>query len=142
MTTPSKLSPELHTRIVKLISRGVPQFVACEGVGISRRTLSIWRKKAKAGREPYKALIRDLDKARATAQQDLLAMLRKHGKRDAKSIMWMLEHVYSDNFGAVAEMRAKKRIETMTDSREPVRVTVQMLAPEDKPVREDPESEV
>lgn len=141
MATKPKLTPEVHERLVKLIRRGVPQFVACEGVGIAARTLSIWRKRAREGSEPHKALVRDLDQARAQAQQDLLAMLRKHGKRDAKAIMWMLEHVYSDRYGAVAEMRAKKRIEGGdAHSREPIQVSIGMFAPEDKPAKDDNEA--
>lgn len=124
-----KLTRDFERRLLKLIESGVPREVACVGAGIASRTLRIWRERARAGEEKYVEFEEKLERALAKAQIGLLQQLKKHGRRDAKATAWMLEHVFSDRYGHIANLKAERRMGMQRNRQEPVEVVIRTVQP-------------
>jgi transposase len=93
MGRPSKLTPELQKKIVKLVRDGNYFETAAQAAGIAKSTLYDWLKRGESDEEPFAEFSDALKKAEAEAEADAVAMVRA-GLRDApqwQSAMTFLE---------------------------------------------------
>lgn len=65
MTNVLKLTPELHTRIVKLVKAGAYIETAAASAGISKQTIYTWLRRGQKGEEPFATFSSDLNAALA-----------------------------------------------------------------------------
>jgi hypothetical protein len=92
MGRPSKLTPELQERIVGLVREGNYIEIACEACGFHQSQYYRWLnigENAKDGiyREFYEAVTR----ARAEAETELLAMVKRNAPQNPEDAKWILE---------------------------------------------------
>jgi hypothetical protein len=88
---PSKLTPEVHDKIVKLVRAGNYRETACAAAGITSRTMRDWMKLGDSGLEPYEAFLRDVDQAEAEAEARDVTQIAKASADDWRAAAWRLE---------------------------------------------------
>jgi hypothetical protein len=99
-----KLSKDLVARFCGLLEAGVPSTTACAGAGITRETLSDYRRRARAGEPRFIEFAEATSKAIANGRIRLLMQIRKHGARDFRAPAWILEHAHSEEFGTKSQV--------------------------------------
>lgn len=101
---PSKLTEELRERIVSLVAAGNPLSVAAEASGVARSTLHAWLKRGEGtgrGDAPYRVFVAAVEQARAQAESDLVAQMRKAAAAGSwKASAWLLERAAPARWGA------------------------------------------
>lgn len=100
MGRPTKLTPELQKRIVKLVRDGNYFETAAQAAGIAKSTLYDWMARGDAGDNPFAEFSDALKKAEAEAEVDAVAMVRA-GLRDApqwQSAMTFLERRWASKW--------------------------------------------
>jgi hypothetical protein len=99
---PTKLTPALQERIVKLVREGNYPETAAQSEGVDRATYYRWMDKG-AQDGPEASTYRDfrdaVTRARATAQRKMLAHVAKAAPKDPENARWYLERTAPDLFG-------------------------------------------
>ena len=68
MARPSKLTPEVHQRIVQLVRGGVFETGAARACGIDPSTLRRWKVRGRREPGPYRDFLEDLERVKAEAR--------------------------------------------------------------------------
>lgn len=128
---PSKLTPALQARIVKLVREGNYPETAAQSEGVSRTAYYEWMEKGRArakGDDAYADFADAVTRARATAQRKMLAHVAKAAPKDPENARWYLERTAPDLFGRrdklVVENLVSQELDTFLAKLE------QRLAPE------------
>lgn len=103
---PSKISPEIHTKIVGLLKAGNYLETASAVAGIDPKNLRAWIRKGARGIEPYRQFAEDVDQAMAESEGAALAMLRAHGRKDWRALAWWLERTRPAQYGQTVAVAA------------------------------------
>jgi uncharacterized protein YidB (DUF937 family) len=74
-------------------------------MGYSRSVVYLWRRRGRAGEEPYATFARDLDRARQQAAMGMLGRIRAAAHQDWRAAAWYLEHVEPSVYGDRLEIR-------------------------------------
>lgn len=94
----SKLTPEVHEKIVRLIRAGNYRETACAAAGIWARTMRTWLRLGSEGLEPYAQFAADIAQAEAEAEARDVALIAKAGTEDWKAAAWRLERKVHDRW--------------------------------------------
>lgn len=113
---PTRCTPEVVDRLVKLVKIGVPTAVACRTEGLGKATMHRWRVEAAAGVEPYASLIAQLQVAQSQAAAQITMQLVKASQRDWKAAAWWLERRVPAHFAAKQSVRVQNVNTNMTDA--------------------------
>ena len=112
----SKLSPDRHERLVRLLKAGNHRETAARAVGISPSSLRTWMARGRKGEEPYASLAADIDKAEAEVEVGNVATILSIGRgkpttisadgvttkgtpSDWRAIGWWLERRHRTRYG-------------------------------------------
>ena len=96
---PGKFSPERQKTITNLIRAGCTIERACNAAGIESRTLRFWRKRGKAGEEPYASFCLALKEADAMGEAHRVAVIAKAGDEDWRAAAWLLSRRHPERWG-------------------------------------------
>lgn len=88
---PSKLTPEVHEKVVRLVRAGNFRETACAAAGITSRTMRHWMALGADGHEPYAEFAAAVDQAEAEAEARDVARVVKAGDDDWRALAWRLE---------------------------------------------------
>lgn len=113
---PTKLTPELGSRLGRLISVGIPISTACQVEGITKKTLRNWRERAAAGEQDYADFVADLDQALAKAEVAVTMNVVKAAQVDWRAGAWWLERRRPDRYGAKQTVTIEKSPSDMSDA--------------------------
>jgi hypothetical protein len=92
MARPTKLTPELRERLLTLLRASVPLSTAAPILGISRKTLANWVKRAATEETgKFHDLGLDIEQAQAQARLPYITAIAKSGRTNTKDAKWMLE---------------------------------------------------
>jgi len=97
----SKLTPEIHHKIVNLIKLGNYNETAAEAVGIDVGTFYNWMKKGEAGIKPeYVKFFNAIKEAASFSEAHYLSLIHKAAS-DAtwQAAAWFLERKYNERWG-------------------------------------------
>lgn len=113
-----KFNEDIRETIYELVSKGYTYKDICAVCGIAETTFYEWKKrgkKAKSGkyREFYLNVEKCIVERKNNLKEELLEMGRR--KDDWKSIAWMLERGYGDEF-ARPEVKIKQEIESKVEA--------------------------
>jgi transposase len=100
MARPSKLTPEVHERIVAAVRAGNYAGPAARSAGISEATYYRWLKRGEeetSGR--YRELYEAVRRAEAEAEVEVVARLRKAVPDDWRAGLAFLERRYTERWG-------------------------------------------
>jgi hypothetical protein len=128
MGRPTKLTPELQKKIVKLVRDGNYFETAAQAAGIAKSTLYDWLKRGEAGEEPFAEFSNALKKAEAEAEVDVVATIRA-GLRDApqwQSAMTFAERRWASRYARRDPDHELKRTNLELEN-EKLRAQVEML---------------
>lgn len=101
MARPTKLTPEVSERLVRLIRAGNFATVASAACGICRDTFQRWlRRGAKEESGIYRDLVIALDEASAIAEARNVAIIMKAAEHQWQAAAWYLERRAPDRWGA------------------------------------------
>jgi hypothetical protein len=107
----SKLTPEVKSKILSLISKGVPQSLACYGAGITERTFFNWIAIGKDGGDnEYADLFQEIKKVESEFVSGLVSEIREMPK-GWQALAWILERRFWNDFGR------RQLIEVNTDGK-------------------------
>lgn len=88
---PGKLTDELQSRLVELISNGAFVETACNHVGISKVSYYSWRKQGRAqNRGKFRDFLNATNKAQADAELALVSIIQSAAYQDWKAAAWIL----------------------------------------------------
>jgi hypothetical protein len=87
---PTKLTPELQTKICDIIRVGNYASVACKLVGITEQTLYSWLKRGTKGESPFKEFMESVELAEGLAEAELLTKVRNKTGEDWRAAMNIL----------------------------------------------------
>lgn len=103
MARPTKLTREIHEKIVTLVRAGNYRETAAAATGISPVTLREWlRRGARGGGGIYRAFAEDVDRAEAESEARDILEITKAGKKDWKALAWRLERRFPKRWGEMA----------------------------------------
>jgi hypothetical protein len=108
MGRPSKLTPERHKKIVKLIEAGNYPETAAGACGVNRATYYVWMAKgreAKSGK--YKDFHDDVQRAREAAEAELIQTIRRASVDDWRAASWMLERTRKGKYSKPIHVEAE-----------------------------------
>jgi hypothetical protein len=95
MGRPTKLTTDMHKRIVDLIKRGNYLETTALMVGVDRGTIRLWLNRGKAARSgPYRNFYRAVQEAVAYPEIQDVETIRRASQTDWKAAAWRLEHRY------------------------------------------------
>lgn len=116
---PSKLelmSDADKAKLIRALRAGTPAKYACASVGITRRTLDNWRKRADAGESPYTQFVDEVERAEGQYVVETMTIIDVDGKGlpagfvgegptrvprergDWKALAWKLEKLHPRDF--------------------------------------------
>jgi transposase-like protein len=96
---PTKLTPALQARIVKLVREGNYPETAAQSEGVSRATYYEWMERGRRRESPFADFSDAVTRARATAQRKMLGIVVKAAPTDPENARWYLERTAPDRFG-------------------------------------------
>lgn len=96
---PTKLTPALQARIVKLVREGNYPETAAQSEGVHRDTYYSWMERGRKGEKPFAEFSDAVTRARATAQRKMLAHVAKAAPKDPENARWYLERTAPDLYG-------------------------------------------
>lgn len=109
---PSKLTDELVERVRLLVAAGNPLQLAAEACGVQRQTLHAWIRRGERGgatNEPYRTFAAAVEQARAEAEGDLVAQVRKASASGSwRAAAWLLERSAPDRWVRDSSARGKR----------------------------------
>lgn len=112
--------PALRKRMIKYIRLGYPYTTVCNYCGVKSAQFLVWLEKGKNGyNEEYVRFYKDVCKAEAKGEMEILKKLRKHSSADWRVSAWQLERMWPEKFGRVDRIRAETRatISVTTDAK-------------------------
>lgn len=96
---PTKLTQEVHQKIVDALSGGTYFETACAFAGVSSSTGRDWmRRGARAKTGIYRAFHDDVDAARARAEVALLMSINRSGATFWQARAWILERTHPERY--------------------------------------------
>lgn len=121
---PTKLTKEMHERVVDAVRAGNFLEVAAGFNGIDNSTLHRWIERGRKGVAPYAAFVRDLDRARTASEVEDVVELRKAARGgtvrcencgatvalqngDPKIRQWLLEKRHQTRWGGKTSLDVK-----------------------------------
>lgn len=105
---PTKLTPALQAKLCKLIRAGNFRNIAAAAVGIPARTLQVWLAKGKQSKTGvYREFRHALMAAEKAAETDMVALIIKAAKKDAKHAEWWLERKHHKRWGRRDRIQAE-----------------------------------
>jgi transposase len=106
MSRPTKLTPDLKSRIIALIRGGNRRSVAILSCGISESTFYRWQQRGKrASRGIYREFWEELKAAEAQAEVMYLDVIRQAARGGQwQAAAWYLERTRSDIYGRRMDM--------------------------------------
>lgn len=96
---PTKLTPALQARIVKLVREGNYPETAAQSEGVHRDTYYSWMERGRKRERPFADFSDAVTRARATAQRKMLGVVVKAAPKDPENARWYLERTAPDQFG-------------------------------------------
>lgn len=114
---PTKLTPQVEARILKVVVEGNYAETAAEAAGIDRATFLRWMQRGRDGLEPYAAFAAKVTRARAEAETKLVRVIRQSG--GAQGAQWLLERTRR-RFAARVNLKVEHELEEFLDVAERV----------------------
>ncbi len=107
MPYPSKFTPEVRERIVRLIAAGNPAVVAAEAAGVAERTFYAWLERGqqtgKAAR-PYREFRAAVQAARAEGEAILVTRIAKAATNGSwGAAAWLLERRWPERWAKIVD---------------------------------------
>ena len=100
MGRPTKLTPDVHKKIVNLIKAGNYNDIAAQAVGITEQTFYGWMKRGEAGESPYFEFFQAVKEASAFSEAHYLELIRKAAKETSwQASAWFLERKFNERWG-------------------------------------------
>jgi len=96
----------LAEQLLAAIRAGSHPSVACEAVGIGKRTLARWMSRGltgKKGDEQFAELRAKIERARGEAEARSVAQIARAAADDWRAAAWLLERGFPDRWGRPAE---------------------------------------
>ena len=101
---PSKVESEAKDEIIELLAAGNSLNVACDYVGIDKKTIFSWLDRGEAEESgPYRTFLHQFKKARATSQVSALARIRS-GSIGWQGDAWFLERCFPKQYARRSEV--------------------------------------
>jgi len=114
---PTKLTKQVKDAILLAVTAGNFLTVAAAYAGIAETTLYKWIERGEAGEQPFKEFAESLKKARANAEVQSVALIRKAANGGTwQAAAWYLERSAHNRWG-------RQRIELTTPADEPIHIT-------------------
>ena len=132
MGRPTKLTPELQTKVVQAISGGNYREVAAQWAGVPADTLTRWMSRP---REPYVSFRRAVLEAERAAEIRAVALVMQAAAADPKHAEWWLERKFHERWGRKDRMELAGKdggpiqLEAVQREAESVRSRILRLAP-------------
>lgn len=124
---PTKLTREIHDRIVTAIRAGNYIETAAAHAGIHKDTLYHWLKRGReASSGPYRAFSDAVQKAWADAEIRDVTLIAKAAEKEWTAAAWRLERKFPDRWGR------KDRHEVSGPNGQPIRVSADLTRLSDK----------
>jgi transposase-like protein len=99
MARKTKLTPEVHQRIVQYVRAGNFRITAAAAAGISPVTLRDWLRRGARGEAPFDSFREDVDAAEAQAEARLVTLVAKAAEHDWRAAAWHLERRVHKRWG-------------------------------------------
>jgi len=98
---PTKLTPDVHKKIVNLIKAGNYNDVAAQAVGINEATFYGWMKRGEVGDgQIYIEFYKAIKEASAFSEAHYLELIRKAAQETSwQAAAWVLERKHKDKWG-------------------------------------------
>lgn len=113
---PSKLTPEVHAKIVNVVASGCVMETAAAYAGVNTWTFREWLRNGRTGLKErksnrYTRLVEAIEQARAQTEITRVARIAKAGiDGDWKADAWWLEHAMQERYGTL-RVRHEGRVE-------------------------------
>lgn len=100
MARPTKFDQPTADVIMKAVAAGLPNETAAELAGVSERTLYEWKRRGKAGEEPFVQIVQDIKRGQAEAVVSAMKVIREAAERGTwTAAAWWLERRHPDLYG-------------------------------------------
>lgn len=96
---PTKLTPDVQTRLEAALKAGATQELAAMRAGIGVSTFYAWKKKAEEGDADFKDFLDVIDSAAAEGAMKALEKITAAMDDDWKAAAWILERRYPEMYG-------------------------------------------
>lgn len=101
MARPTKYDQPTADVILKAVAAGLPNETAAKLAGVTARTLYTWKKKGKAGEEPFVQFLHALMRSQADAVAKAVEAIRSAAERgEWRAAAWWLERRHPDLYGS------------------------------------------
>lgn len=107
MARPTKLTEETKKVIVAAIRKGVSYKHAAALAGISETALKEWQALGRAGKEPYAALVLEIEQAQALGVLANLKNIEQAGLTDWRASAWVLERRFPEDYGNKSTLKVQ-----------------------------------
>ncbi len=130
---PSKLTPEVHEKIVGVVASGCVLETGAAYAGVNTWTFRDWLRKGRADlalkrSNRYTRLVEALEEARAGAEVSRVARIAKAGiDGDWKADAWWLEHAMQDRYAVIRSKLEGKITVQAVPMIDPAKGTVEEL---------------
>jgi transposase len=103
---PTKLTPELHQRIITFLGSGAYLETAAAAAGCSKQSLYDWMKRGAREKEGiHRDFLDAVEKAQATAEIRDVALIAKAAERNWQAAAWRLERRAAIRWGRQDRMK-------------------------------------
>ena len=119
MGRPTKLTPEIHRRIVKAVRCGNYGEVAAQSEGVDKRTFYRWMELGQSDadeHEDYRQFRHAVTRARAVAERRMVNVVRTDAVQNAESARWYLERSASDRWGRRDKLTIESAVNAELDA--------------------------
>ena len=110
------LTPEVVEALLAALAGRCTVADACWVAGVSDRTYRRWRARGEAGEGAFSAFLSAVQRTRAAARRDALAIIREAGKTDWRAAAWLVERSDPGNWSAPSRSRVGRGVAAMTDA--------------------------
>ena len=101
MARPTKYDQHTADVLLKAVTAGLPNKTAAALAGIDERTLYLWKRKGKAGEEPFLQFFQSLKASQAKAVEGAMKVIAAAALRgEWRAAAWWLERRHADEFGS------------------------------------------
>lgn len=101
MARPTKYDQPTADVILKAVAAGLPNETAAKLAGIDVRTLYAWKRRGKAGEEPFVQFLHALMRHQAEAVAKAVEAIRAAAERgEWRAAAWWLERRHPDEYGS------------------------------------------
>ena len=91
MGKPTKLTPEIQTKVAGYVNAGAPIPMACTAAGLSWNTAKEWLARGRRGEQPYDEFVAAMAEAKARWVAGSTMRITKASQKDWKAAAWLLE---------------------------------------------------